>query len=159
MPQDSPSISATVVDAEAIVTTEATAVMPISVMITPTIALRIGSPAATNAPKVTSRMTKAMIMPMSSGVSEISAASPGRRCRCTPPGRPEACAGFIASLTASRLASVTLAPAPTTGPSRGRACPLGEIGLLWKGVVTADTCGIDFSPAMADSIAALSARR
>ncbi len=35
--------------------------------------------------------------------------------------------------------------------------PLGDISLLWKGVVTAETCGIDLRPAMADSIAALSA--
>ena len=43
---------------------------PISVMTTPMIAVRIGRPAATNAPKVTSRMTNATIMPMISGSSD-----------------------------------------------------------------------------------------
>ena len=77
MPQESPSISATVVDAEAIVTTDATAVMPIKVVITPMIAPRMGIPAATKAPKVIIRMPKAMIRPISSGTSEIAVRQPG----------------------------------------------------------------------------------
>ena len=56
MPQDRPSISATVVEAEAIVTTDATAVMPIKVVITPMIAPRMGMPAAAKAPKVIIRI-------------------------------------------------------------------------------------------------------
>ena len=77
MPQDRPSISATVVDAEAIVTTDATAVTPISVVITPTIAPRMGMPAAAKAPKVIIKMMNAMTMPISSGVSEIATRQPG----------------------------------------------------------------------------------
>ena len=77
MPQESPSISATVVDAEAIVTTDATAVMPIKVVITPMIAPRMGIPAAAKAPKVIIRMPKAMIRPISSGTSEMTVRQPG----------------------------------------------------------------------------------
>ena len=77
MPQESPSISATVVEAEAMVTTEAMAVMPIKVVITPMIAPRMGIPAATKAPKVTIRMPNAMIRPISSGASEITVRQPG----------------------------------------------------------------------------------
>ena len=77
MPQESPSISATVVDAEAMVTTEATAVMPIRVVITPMIAPRMGMPAAAKAPKVIIRMPNAMIRPISSGTSEITVRQPG----------------------------------------------------------------------------------
>ncbi len=77
MPQESPSISATVVEAEAIVTTDATAVMPIKVVITPMIAPRMGMPAAANAPKVIIRMPNAMIRPISSGTSEITVRQPG----------------------------------------------------------------------------------
>ncbi len=71
MPQESPSISATVVDAEAIVSTDATAVIPIRVVTTPMIALRIGMPAAAKAPNVIIRMMNATSRPTSSGVSEI----------------------------------------------------------------------------------------
>ena len=77
MPQDRPSISATVVEAEAIVTTDATAVMPIKVVITPTIAPRMGMPAAAKAPKVIIRMPNAMIRPISSGASEMTVRQPG----------------------------------------------------------------------------------
>jgi len=77
MPQESPSISATVVDAEAIVTTDATAVMPIKVVITPMIAPRMGMPAAAKAPKVIIRIPNATIRPISSGTSEIGVRQPG----------------------------------------------------------------------------------
>ena len=77
MPQESPSISATVVDAEAIVTTDATAVMPIKVVITPMIAPGMGMPAAAKAPKVIIRIPNAMIRPISSGTSEIGVRQPG----------------------------------------------------------------------------------
>ena len=77
MPQDRPSISATVVEAEAIVTTEATAVMPIKVVTTPMIAPRMGMPAAANAPKVIIRIPNAMIRPISSGASEMGVRQPG----------------------------------------------------------------------------------
>ena len=77
MPQESPSISATVVNAEAIVSTDATAVMPIKVVTTPMIAPRMGMPAATKAPKVIIRIPNAMIRPTSSGTSEITVRQPG----------------------------------------------------------------------------------
>ena len=77
MPQDSPSISATVVDAEATVRTDATAVMPIKVVTTPMIAPRMGMPAAAKAPKVIIRIPNAMIRPTSSGTSEITVRQPG----------------------------------------------------------------------------------
>ena len=77
MPHDSPSISATVVDAEAIVSTDAIAVTPISVVITPMIAPMMGMPAAANAPKVISRMMNATIRPTSSGSSETCVRQPG----------------------------------------------------------------------------------
>ena len=77
MPQDRPSISATVVEAEAIVTTDATAVMPIKVVITPMIAPRMGMPAAAKAPKVIIRIPNAMIRPISSGASEMTVRQPG----------------------------------------------------------------------------------
>ena len=77
MPHESPSISATVIDADAMVSTDATAVMPIRVVITPMIAPRIGMPAAANAPKVIIRMTNAMIRPITSGSSETGVRQPG----------------------------------------------------------------------------------
>ena len=77
MPHESPSISATVVDAEAIVSTDATAVMPIKVVITPMIAPRMGMPAAAKAPKVIIRIPNAMIRPISSGISETGVRQPG----------------------------------------------------------------------------------
>ena len=77
MPQDRPSISATVVEAEAIVTTDATAVMPIKVVITPMIAPRMGMPAAAKAPKVIIRIPNAMSRPISSGASEMTVRQPG----------------------------------------------------------------------------------
>ncbi len=68
-----------------------------------------------------------------------------------------ACSGSIAALTALRLASVTLVAGADHCTEPSAIVPLGDISLLWKGVVTAETCGIDLRPAMADSIAALSA--
>ena len=77
MPQERPSISATVVDAEAIVTTAATAVTAIKVVTTPMIAPRMGMPAAAKAPKVIMRMMNATIRPTSSGSSETTSRQPG----------------------------------------------------------------------------------
>ena len=65
------------VDADAMVTTDATAVMPIRVVITPMIAPRIGMPAAANAPKVIIRMMNATMRPTSSGSSEMAVRQPG----------------------------------------------------------------------------------
>ena len=77
MPHDRPSISATVVEADAIVTTDATAVMPINVVMTPMIAPMMGMPAAASAPNVIIKMMKAMIRPISSGNSEMGLFQPG----------------------------------------------------------------------------------
>ena len=70
---------------------------------------------------------------------------------------PSACTGFIAALTALRLESFT----PAAGADHC-TCPsaiwsLGDTRWLWKGLVTAETCGIDLSLVIADSIAALAA--
>ncbi len=77
MPHDSPSIRATVVDAEAIDSTDEMAVMPIKVMVTPMMAPRMGMPAAAKAPKTTINTMNAMIRPISSGRSETFGRQPG----------------------------------------------------------------------------------
>ena len=59
------------------VTTLARAVMPVSPIATPMMAVSSGSPAAVSAPKVISRITKPMTMPISSGASEVVIADPG----------------------------------------------------------------------------------
>jgi hypothetical protein len=70
-------MSATVVEAEAMLTTEAMAVMPIRVVITPMTAPIIGMPAAAKAPKVIIRIMKATMSPINSGSSEIGSRQPG----------------------------------------------------------------------------------
>ena len=70
---------------------------------------------------------------------------------------PLACNGFIAAVTAARLESVTLAASADHCTCPSAILPLGDTRWLWKGLATAETCGIDVSLAMADSIAALAA--
>ena len=77
MPHESPSIKATVVEAEAIVTSDARAVMPIKVMTTPMTAPRMGMPAAAKAPKLIIKMTNATPRPISSGSSDSGGFQPG----------------------------------------------------------------------------------
>ena len=70
---------------------------------------------------------------------------------------PSACTGFIAALTALRLESFTAVAGADHCTCPSAIWPLGDTRWLWKGLVTAETCGIDLSLAMADSIAALAA--
>ena len=72
---------------------------------------------------------------------------------CTPP----ACTGFIAALTAARLESFTAVAGADHCTCPSAIWPLGDTRWLWKGLVTAETCGIDVSLAMAEVIAALAA--
>ena len=67
MPQDNPSINARDSDADGMSTNAATTKMPRAPIPTPIPAVRIGSPAAVTAPKVTSRIRNAAPMPMISG--------------------------------------------------------------------------------------------
>ena len=70
---------------------------------------------------------------------------------------PSACTGFIAALTAVRLESFTSAAGAGHCTCPSAILPLPDIRWLWNGFVTAETCGIDVSLAMADLIAAASA--
>ncbi len=71
MPQDRPSMSVTAVDADDVSTIEATARTPVSEMTTPNSAVMMGSPAAISEPSVMTRMRRATINPMISGVCDI----------------------------------------------------------------------------------------
>ena len=63
----------------------------------------------------------------------------------------------MAALTALRLESFTAVACADHCTCPSAIWPLGDTRWLWKGVVTAETCGIDLSLVMADSIAALAA--
>ncbi len=69
MPVDRPSMIATVVETVAMLNTAASAEIPVTVITTPMRALRIGSRPAMREANVISRMKKAMMIPISSGVS------------------------------------------------------------------------------------------
>jgi hypothetical protein len=77
MPHDSPSISPSDSAAEGTSTKAAMPVMPATPMATPTSAVAMGSPAATTAPKVISRMTNAAMTPKISGMSGMLNRKPG----------------------------------------------------------------------------------
>src|SRR5882724_4739304 len=155
MPHDRPSISATVVDADAMLITDASAVTPVSVTATPMIAVRIGNPAATNAPNVMSRMTNATIRPTISGVSEIAVRQPGYTLPEYSTSTPASRAGTTASFTASRLLSLTSTGCPEYCTWLNATCWSGDTPLATKGSETETTCGTVFSLVIAASTPAL----
>ena len=66
---------------------------------------------------------------------------------------PAACTGFIASLTALRLASFTLGAVADHCTVPSATSPDCETRWLWNGVTTTETCGIAVILAIAVSIA------
>src|SRR5882757_3723134 len=102
-------MTASEVEAEATLTTAATAVTPMRLMITPMSAVRIGSPAAARAPNVMSRMRNPTAMPMTSGSSEILGADPGYTEPENSVWTPASRDGATAALSESRVDVLTLA--------------------------------------------------
>src|ERR1039457_2741848 len=70
---------------------------------------------------------------------------------------PSACTGFIAAVTALRLASFTLVAGADHCTWPSATWPLGDTRRLWKGLTTETTCGTDLSLPKAVTIAALAA--